>query len=230
MAAIINTVFPSFAAVGNYSGVNSGVRSAGIVQNIEQRDTIINLERQGKLGLTQFGLIKLPREVLILQDERDAKVRATRNGDQVTSSSKSDFDEGRTLDRVEDAENIEHRVEAIKARQERSERNNNGVQAKAENAQQAQAKAAEIDNRDPRTRAPAPPAETRRTEEFAGLAAQRGTEARSEGAAPAKKREETRANRPTLAGPPSDVYAAVQEAVAAYVSSGNEQQGLDVLA
>ncbi|MBI3419048.1 MAG: hypothetical protein HY053_02810 [Proteobacteria bacterium] len=100
MTALINTVYPSYSNTANYSGTNAAVNSAGAVTNAEHYDTIIGLEREGQLGLSQFGLVKLPREVLFLQDERGAKVKATKQGDQVSSSTRSDLDEDRLIDKV----------------------------------------------------------------------------------------------------------------------------------
>lgn len=97
------TVYPSYNNVTNYSGVNSAIRSAGVVQNAEQSQEITALERDGRLNLSQYGLVKLPREVLQLQDERGAKVKSTVQGDQVQKSNKTDHDTDRSLAKAQDA-------------------------------------------------------------------------------------------------------------------------------
>lgn len=121
MASIVQSGYPGYSAVNNYSSQHNAVKSSGRVTNTEQHDAAIALEKSGRLNLSQFGFINLPREVLFLQDERDVKVKATRLGDQVQSSSKSDLDEERSLKNLEGGEDENsQRVDPIKPRKERT--------------------------------------------------------------------------------------------------------------
>ncbi|HVY13292.1 MAG TPA: hypothetical protein VHB73_06995 [Alphaproteobacteria bacterium] len=139
MAALINTVYPSYNNTANYSGVGSAVKSAGAVINPEQYQTVLGLEREGRLGLSQFGLIKLPREVLFLQDERGAKVRGTRQGDQVASSTQSDMDEDRLASKVQDATST---VPGVTQKKKDATQQDIAAQPDAANAETAQDEAA----------------------------------------------------------------------------------------
>jgi hypothetical protein len=98
MTLPVNTVFPTYNNTSNYTGVNSAIRSAGLVSNPEQAEAVASAERDGRLGLSQFAFIKIPREVLFLQDERGAKLKSSA----VASSTKSDLDEQRLLSKVEE--------------------------------------------------------------------------------------------------------------------------------
>jgi hypothetical protein len=98
MAALTNTVYPSYADPTNYSGANSVVRSGGLVTNPDQHEAVMALERTGRLGMTIFGLVQLPREVLMLQDERGAKTKAPN----VSSATQTTSDEDRLLSKVDD--------------------------------------------------------------------------------------------------------------------------------
>src|SRR5215475_3245630 len=101
MALPINAVYPSYVDTSNFSGVNAAVRSAGLVSNVEQAEAVASAQRDGRLGLSQFAFLKVPREVLFLQDEKGAKLKSS----SVSSSSRSDMDEGRLLSKVEDPKN-----------------------------------------------------------------------------------------------------------------------------
>lgn len=122
MAALIQTGYPGYSAVNNTSAAPHAVKSAGRVNNAEQHEAVIATERAGKLNLTQFGLIKIPREVLFLQDESSAKVKNTLKGDQVQSSSKSDLDEERSLERAgeKDEDALLH-LDPLKPRREKTD-------------------------------------------------------------------------------------------------------------
>lgn len=102
MAAITQAAFPAYSATNNYSGAHTAVKSSGRVMNTEQHDAALAQERAGRFGLTQFGLVKLPREVLFLQNEMETRVKATRQGDQIQKSKETDSDNDRTLKSVED--------------------------------------------------------------------------------------------------------------------------------
>lgn len=227
MAAIINTVYPSYNNVSNYSGVNSAIRSAGVVRNIDQQQAILGLEREGRLGLSQFGLIKLPRDVLMLQDEREAKVRTTRQGDQVTSSSQSDLDEERDLNRVDDRGDSILRVDAAKARRQKpsdSPRDENAAlqaDAQKQNTRQAGEQADAKTTRKP---------DGAFGQEFGSLFA-KPADAKSEAPAQTRKREEGRATRPSVTGSPNSIYATIQSnSQAALPAQAAEKPFLNVLA
>jgi hypothetical protein len=114
MALPINAVFPAYANSSNYSGVNGAVHSAGLVNNVEQAEAVASAQRDGRLGLSQFAFIKIPREVLFLQDEKTAKLKSS----SVASSTKSDFDDERLLNKVE---NPHSTVTAIDGREGRTD-------------------------------------------------------------------------------------------------------------
>ncbi len=101
MAALIHSYFPVYNDVANYTGTGTAIRSAGIVGNAEQAATIAALQHGGGLPLSQFSLTKLPRNVLFLETEKSAKVKTSREGGEVTSTSQSDLDEDRALNKVQ---------------------------------------------------------------------------------------------------------------------------------
>jgi hypothetical protein len=96
--AVPVTVYPSYSDPTNYSGVTSAVRSGGLITNPEHNEAVMALERTGRLGMTVFGLVQLPREVLMLQDERSAKTKAPT----VSSTTRTTSDEDRLLSKVDD--------------------------------------------------------------------------------------------------------------------------------
>lgn len=228
MAAIIQTGFPGYSAVNNTSGGPSAVKSAGRVTNVEQHDAALAAERSGKLNLTQFGLIKLPREVLILQDEKDAKIKGTRLGDQVQSSSKADLDEERTLTRAADSDNplkidpLKPRKEKVDADERKAKEQNsqNGSEnakvnkeadttkkmdvpetAKKEINQQDVAAFAEL------VKSHAAPEKGRSEKTRSDDLRRAATEAKSE-----DREEAVAAPQPSVVGSPTVVYATVQNA------------------
>jgi hypothetical protein len=106
--AVPVTVYPSYSDPTNYSGVNSATRSGGLITNPEHNETVMALERTGRLGMTLFGLVTLPRDVLMLQDERNAKIKAPN----VSSTTRTTPDEDRLLSKVDDGTQNSIPVEA----------------------------------------------------------------------------------------------------------------------
>jgi hypothetical protein len=230
MASLINASYPSYNYVANYSGAGSSIRSAGAIQNTEHRDTVAGLERAGKLALSQFGFISLPREVLFLQDERDAKIKGTRDSNIVASSNKSDLDEGRDLEKVDDHTDPFRKVEAIKARKNRQQNaataSEDGEDGRVKDEGETRVREAAVKT------APAPAEESRDVFVAANAAMPAPAETRHEPVRTEKKREtEKHAERASIVGAPVHVYAFIQSTTQAPAPSSDEPQpSVNVLA
>jgi hypothetical protein len=204
MAALINAVYPSFNNTANYSGVNSAIQSAGLVSNPEHHDTVLGLERTGQLGLSQFGLIRLPREVLMLQDDRGAKLKAP----QVSSSTQSDLDEQRTLDKVDDGTTPDTQPKPVTARKDSNSNNDPIEQQETTNRPTA---ADDTSTHTPEQKA----ARRAETHEAAQAFQQHAASTSAPHVADAKKKEDSHKSRPTptkaasLLGRGSTVYQGV---------------------
>lgn len=233
--SFISSVYPSYNNVTNYSGEHAAIKSAGTVHNGEQAQSLSALERAGHLSLTQFGLLRLPREVLFLQEERNAKVKTTKEGDEVASSNKSDLDEGRDLNKVDNntgARRSPVDAAATKAKADHLAAAENRNAALADEASALETQAAQkqqADKTDGAHREFAPA--QHRAEEAAGSAF--AAENKAEAAKTERKNEKGgKPERPSLIGLPTTAYATLQATTQppAAPDAGADYQPLNVLA
>lgn len=229
--SFISTVYPSYNNVTNYSGEHAAIKSAGTVHNGEQAQSLSALERAGHLGLTQFGLLRLPREVLFLQEERNAKVKTTKEGDEVASSNKSDLDEGRDLNKVDNNTGARKSLDNAKAKPDAFARVENNAAAQADDAQNALKQAS--DSQQAQKNASARPQFTTTAhvaEETAGSAF--ASENKAEAAKTERKNEKAgKPERPSVISLPTTTYATLQATTQPLArDAGEDHQPLNVLA
>ncbi len=220
MTGTIITSSPAFAGAGNFGGVGAVVRAQPAAASGDQASAIAALESEGRLNLTQVGFLKVPRDVLFLQGEREAKVRLSLHGDRVASSNESEFDEERDLSRVDDHTDITPHREALKAyRRHEQPANQDAAQGHDQPAPQIPAAAAK----------PAPTPHG--TEEFAKFVTRTDATEPAAPKAAIKTGDKIELPRKSLIGKPTGIYSTLQAVLEPFVAPDDAPQAeLNVLA
>jgi hypothetical protein len=101
MSGITQTSPSSFSAVTAYANNSAPIKTDDASANAAKINAAKAIERNADVNLNRAGLINLPRDVVFAKDIQTTRVKATRQADQIQSSSKTDPDNDRILGKAQ---------------------------------------------------------------------------------------------------------------------------------